>query len=631
MRDSLRHRGPDSEGLWCDRDTPLWIGQRRLSILDLSEEGAQPMVSASGRYVIGYNGEVYNFRALRSELEERGARFRGTSDTEVVLAAIEEWGLFEALSRFNGMFAFSLWDLEERTLHLVRDRVGIKPLFFGWVGKTFVFASELKPFLNHPKFEREVDPDSLARFMRYGYVPDPFCIYKGLSKLPPASILSISAGQSEPTLTDYWSPFSAPTKGALDEEELTNELEQLLRDSVRARLVADVPVGAFLSGGIDSSLIVALAQEESSKPVRTFTIGFDESEFNEAEKASAVADALGTDHTALYFSPADLLKVVPELPTLYDEPFADASQLPTYLLAKLTRESVTVSLSGDGADELFCGYPRYWLTESVWRRLRPIPGSLRKALAAMASYPSADTWDGLYSFVKPLIPHNRRVNNFGFKIEALAQTLDATSLPQFYDRLMSHWMRPEAVVSNNATDVSAIQNRTGWQHGATDLQRIMNVDLQTYLPGDILTKLDRASMAVSLEARVPYLDHRVVELAVNLPLAVKLQRGRSKSILRALLARRLSPQLFERQKQGFSVPLMSWFRGPLRDWVEELLGDSTLVSCGLLEPEPIKEAWLAHIEGRRNREYQLWNLIVFLGWWKNQSPVEYLTKSPNAG
>ncbi len=616
MAITLRHRGPDDEGTWVDEEAGVALGFRRLSIIDLSTEGHQPMLSACGRYVIVFNGEVYNFRALRAELEPLGHRFRGHSDTEVMLAAISEWGLEAAVRRFIGMFAFALWDRRERELSLVRDRLGIKPLYYGRFGRVVVFASELKAMRVHPAFRAEIDRDALAAYMRHNYIPAPRTIYRGCFKLPPGTILRIQSGDDAvPDPETYWSAREVAVAGlakplAIEPKEAEVALEELLRDSVRLRLESDVPLGAFLSGGIDSSTVVALMQAQSARPVRTFTIGFRERRYDEAEHARAVAAHLHTEHTELYVEPSDALDLIPKIPDWYDEPFADSSQLPTFLVSQMTRRHVTVALSGDGGDELFAGYDRYFWAESIWRAVGGIPERWRERLAGVLTRFSPATIDRVADFVAG----RWRPPQAADKSRKLAGVLRLDSVDAIYRRLLTHWDQPDRVVLG-ATEPKGIL----WDESLVDdlpqfIPRAQFLDLVTYLPDDILTKVDRASMAVGLEARVPLLDHRVVELAWRLPFSFKVQRGQRKWLLRRVLSRYVPSALFDRPKMGFGVPIDTWLRGPLREWAESLLDDRRLGQEGFFDVRLVREKWLEHLSGRHNWHYLLWNVLMFQAW-----------------
>lgn len=620
MADTLHHRGPDDRGAWVDAEAGLALGFRRLAIVDLSAEGHQPMASASGRYLLAFNGEVYNHADLRRELAASGAApFRGGSDTEVMLAAFERWGPDRALERFVGMFAFALWDRRERILRLARDRIGEKPLYYGWAGGAFVFGSELKALRAYPGSSGEVDRESLALYMRLRYVPAPHSIYRGIRKLPPGTSLTIAAGGTVtagalPDPVPYWSARRAAEAGAAapfegTEAEGVDRLEALLREAVGLQMVADVPLGAFLSGGVDSSTIVALMQAQSPRPVETFTIGFEEDGYDEARYAREVARHLGTAHTELYVTPAEAREVIPSLPTLYDEPFADSSAIPTYLVSRMARRRVTVSLSGDGGDELFGGYSWYTRTARVWDRVRRLPRALRRttagALAAVeARRPRRPGGAGrLARFASP-----DRVS----KLAALLGHADEAE--DVHWALVSRWDGLPPVVLGTA---EAPPPPPGWEArpGLGDVpRRLMLTDLLTFLPGDVLAKVDRASMGVSLEARAPFLDHRVVEFALRVPTAMKIRDGRGKWLLRQVLYRHVPRALIERPKMGFTVPVGAWLRGPLREWAEELLDESRLRREGFLDPGPIRRRWDEHLSGRRDRADDLWSALMFQAW-----------------
>ncbi|MGH8125946.1 MAG: asparagine synthase (glutamine-hydrolyzing) [Rhodanobacteraceae bacterium] len=622
MTRAIRHRGPDDEGFFQDCAAGIALGHRRLSVIDLSPQGHQPMVSASGRFVMIYNGEVYNHRILRRELAGLGAAFRGHSDSEVILAAIEHWGLGEALRRFIGMFAFALWDRHERSLQLVRDRLGIKPLYHGWVGKLFVFASELKALTAIPGFANAIDRDALCLLLRHGYIPAPHSIYRGLHKLPPGTLLSLTendmAKARSSCMADrtqaWWSAREAAESGIADrlqlaDPEAVDALDRLLRDAVALRMEADVPFGAFLSGGIDSSLVVALMQAQSARPVQTFSIGFREKGYDEAAHAAAVAKYLDTDHHDLYFSAGDALAMVPKLPEIFDEPFSDSSQLPTLLLSQLTRRNVTVSLSGDGGDELFGGYRRYLAFRNVERGLRWMSPAFRSKAARSLAHHAA-FYESLLAGINAGLPEGVKLKRPRAKVEVLADMLQAESQGARYRLLMSHTRHPAAMVPG-AAEMPIEPDDTLLK---SDIERMMYRDLVTYLPGDILTKVDRASMAVSLEARVPLLDHRVVEFAWRVPLRQKIRRGRGKWLLRQVLDRYVPRELMERPKQGFGVPVGAWLRGPLRDWAETLLDERRLREEGFFEPQSVRRLLADHLAGNAHEGFRLWDILMFQAW-----------------
>lgn len=620
MNRSLAHRGPDGEGVWLDPGAGIALGHRRLSILDLSADGSQPMRSHCGRYVISFNGEIYNYRALREELGGAAPGFRGTSDTEVMLAAIAEWGLGPALEKFNGMFAFALWDAQERRLHLARDRAGEKPLYYGMFKGALVFASEVKALRAHPDFDAEIDRGSLALYLRHSYVPAPHTIYKGIYKLPAGAVLTADAGAWVlPEPLPYWRlrevaerGIAAPFAGSGAEAE--SQLEGLLRDSVRLRMEADVPLGAFLSGGIDSSLVVALMQAQSSRRVRTFTIGFAESAYNEAKHAAGVAKHLGTDHTEIYITPSDAMSVIPRLASIYDEPFADSSQIPVVLVSQLARKHVTVSLSGDGGDELFGGYTRYLWAQDVWRKTNWAPGQVKKLAARAITQVPVERWNAVFALSNDWLPSRMRQRNAGEKLHKLADALHAGSPEEMYLALVSQWKRPESIVFGAREPATLLNGSGSWIGSGDFIQRMMYADTATYLPDDILVKMDRASMSVSLEARVPLLDHRLIEFAWSLPQPLKIRGGQGKWLLRQVLEKYVPKRLTERPKMGFGVPIGAWLRGPLREWAEDLLDERKLRSEGFFDPLPIREKWGEHLTGARNRQYDLWSILMFQSW-----------------
>lgn len=619
MSDSLLHRGPDDSGVWVDRELGIGLGHRRLAIVDLSSEGHQPMFSADGRYVLVYNGEIYNFTQLRHELETFGHQFRGHSDTEAILAAISQWGLESAVKRFVGMFAFALWDRQEKTLHLGRDRIGEKPLYYGWAGDVFVFGSELKSLRAHPKWYGEIDRGALALFMRFTYVPDPYSIYKGFFKLIPGTIFSLRLGQREGKVTTYWSAKEVAEAGLKnpftgnDTEALT-QLETILRQAIAGQMVADVPLGAFLSGGIDSSLVVALMQAQSATPVKTFTIGFHEADYNEAEFAKSVAHHLGTDHTELYVTPKEAMNVIPRLPSLYDEPFADASQVPTFLVSELTRRKVTVSLSGDGGDELFGGYNRYFWGQNIWNKIGWMPSEMRKIFSRGLTTLSPATWDVAMQGLLPFLPASFKQSTPGDKLHKLAEVLAVEHSEAMYRNLVSSWKTPTTVVLATQEPDTILTNREQWADLPDLMRRMMYLDLVTYLPNDILVKVDRAAMGVSLETRVPYLDHRVVEFAWRLPLSMKIRDSKSKWLLRQLLYKYVPADLIERPKTGFGIPIYLWLRESLRPWAEDLLSETRLQQEGYFDPKSIRTKWQEHLSGRRNWQYYLWPALIFQAW-----------------
>jgi asparagine synthase (glutamine-hydrolysing) len=620
MASTIAHRGPDDSGTWTDTECGVAFGHRRLSIIDLSAHGHQPMHSHSGRFVIVYNGELYNFRDVRQELEAHAVRFSGHSDTEVLLAAIERWGLERAVQRFVGMFAFALWDREERRLHLVRDRLGEKPLYYGWQDRVFLFGSELKALRAHPCCKGVIDREALALYLRYGYVPAPWSIYQGILKLRPGTILTVipeqiqAANQPVP----YWDPRivaerapGMPFRGS--DEEAISQLEALLSSAVRQQMIADVPLGAFLSGGVDSSAIVALMQRESVRPVRTFTIGFHEDGYNEAEHAKLVAEQLGTDHTELYVTPREAMDVVPLLPAMYDEPFSDSSQIPTHLVSQLARQHVTVSLSGDGGDELFGGYLRYFAGPQLWKYLGSLPRPLRRAAGSAIAAIGPLVWDRLGGVGRRALGDSVFPLHFGNKMTKLAGVMPFEGPERLHRALVTVADDPESVV-HVAEPETLFDRPRDWPSLGTFAERMMFVDALTYLPDDILVKVDRASMACSLESRAPFLDHRVVEFAWSLPLHLRIRRGTSKWILRQMLYRHVPRGLIERPKAGFAVPVGSWLRGPLRGWGEELLRPAAIRAAGFLDPVIVERWWREHQTARFDHSLVLWSVLMFQAW-----------------
>lgn len=624
----LFHRGPDDEGAWSDADSGIALAQRRLSIVDLSPAGHQPMLSASGRYMIVYNGEIYNYEELRSDLDSSSQiAWRGHSDTEVLLAAIERWGLKGALGRCTGMFAIALWDKQERKLFLARDRIGEKPLYYGWVGDAFVFGSELKAFAGFPTWSPIIDRDSVALLMRHNYIPAPYTIYKGINKLRPGHVLELSDQayrNRTPHVEPYWRAADAAERGRAapfsgNKEDAVEALDSLLRQSLRGQMMADVPLGAFLSGGVDSSTVVAIMQSMSLKPIRTFTIGFHQPDYNEAEHAKEVARHLGTNHTELYVTEAEALDVIPKLPKIYCEPFSDSSQIPTFLVSQLARQEVTVSLSGDGGDELFSGYTRYKLADSFWNRLSRVPAPLRNAASSLATLPSPTTYDRIAGPLMRLAPMAYRRGQIGDKIHKAAELLSLRSSADVYRRLCSHWTTPEELVVGGNEKPTMLTGFEKLPELAGNVERMMFTDVVSYLPDDILVKVDRAAMAVSLETRVPLLDHRIVEFALSLPLQISRADNTPKWPLKQLLNRHVPKNLIDRPKMGFGVPIDTWLRGKLRPWAEALLDPSRLRSEGMFNAELVRRTWEEHLSGRRNCQYLLWDVLMFQAWHQEHS------------
>jgi asparagine synthase (glutamine-hydrolysing) len=645
MVNTIQHRGPDDSGVWIDADAGVALAHRRLSIVDLSPAGHQPMISANGRYVIAFNGEIYNHVDIRCELERLNHlnplsaqelatltqdsstvnmrekfEWRGHSDTETLLAGFEIWGIEATLKKTVGMFAFSLWDRQDRVLTLARDRMGEKPLYYGFQNETFLFGSELKALKANPDFLGEIDRDVLCLYLRHCYIPAPYSIYKGIQKLLPGTYLQVRLGADSVVQTlipkAYWSmeemalqavisPFEG---GAI---EAIAALDRQLKESIGLQMMADVPLGAFLSGGVDSSAVVALMQAQSMFPVKTFSIGFDEAGYNEAEYAKAVAQHLGTEHTELYVSSADSMGVIPLLGKMYDEPFADSSQIPTFLVSQMAKQHVSVSLSGDAGDELFCGYNRYLLA-NTWQKIEHVPFGLRKSLGHLIKALSPTTWDAIFQQVGKV---KKLPSNVGEKLEKLANRLEKVDgVNELYYSLVSEIDCPEHLVVG-ATEPSSWLTQIGMKSTFLDArQHMMFMDAMTYLPDDILVKVDRAAMANSLETRVPFLDHRVVELAWQLPMEMKIHDGRTKSILRQVLYQYVPQHLIERPKAGFGIPLGDWLRGPLRDWAESLLNEQRLHSEGYFNTKYVRQLWHAHISGKRNHQSLLWSVLMFQTW-----------------
>lgn len=610
---SLQHRGPDGHECWFDHDAGVALIHRRLAVVDLSPAGRQPMHSADGRFVISYNGEVYSHIEIRAELEAAGQTFRGHSDTEVILESIARHGISATVHRLIGMFAIAIWDRKERTLTLVRDRLGIKPVYWANIDGVFMFASELKALRECPGWTPRINREAVASFMRHNYIPAPHTIYNDVYKLEPGTILTLPWG-GEPKIEKFWNARDVAIEGIRnplreDDTALTDRLESLLVDAVGKRMMADVPLGAFLSGGIDSSLVVALMKAANSGPVKTFSIGFEQREFNEAPYAAAIAKHLGTEHTELMVSSSEALDVVPKLAEMFDEPFADSSQIPTYLVSAMTRKHVTVALSGDGGDELFAGYNRYQLTSNVWRKLTLLPGFMRKGAASGLTSVGADQWDNIFAILRRFRP----LAQPGRSLHKLASLLEVDDATQIYRQLVSHW-DPATLMPGISETVGVLQDDTVQHDFPNLLDRMQFLDLTTYLPDDILTKVDRTSMAVALEARVPLLDHRVVELAWRLPRSAKIRNGKTKWLLRQVLDRHVPAELVERPKMGFGVPLADWLRGPLRDWAENLLSEKRLGEAGMFDTALVRHYWEQHLSRKNNWAYLLWDVLMFESW-----------------
>lgn len=656
MANSIANRGPDDAGYWQDAMAGIGLSHRRLSIVDLSPAGHQPMASGGGRYVIAFNGEIYNHLDLRKELEggdwgdchvsvtmtdtgyglprcARNCTWRGHSDTETLLAGFDAWGIESTVKKCIGMFAFAVWDKLTQVLTLGRDRLGEKPLYYGWQGQgqgaAFLFGSELKALKAHPAFAAEVDRGALSLLMRYGYIPAPHSIYGGIAKLQPGCLLALSLTERNPKLTMYWSGKSAVEHGLAQPftgtpTQAVDALERLLKDAVRKQMMADVPLGAFLSGGVDSSAIVALMQavtkEQGGPPVKTFTIGFYEGGYNEAEHAKAVARHLGTDHTELFVSAEQALDVIPKLPSLYCEPFADSSQVPTYLISEMARQHVTVSLTGDAGDELFGGYNRYVLGQKLWGRLQLLPLGVRGVMAKALTGLSPTTWDHLLNPLQRLLPKWLAQANIGDKLHKGAGVLGTNNPTDLYELLVSSWADPAAIVVGGAEPSTVLTDPACRPETDHFVHQMMALDMLSYLPDDILCKVDRAAMGVSLETRVPMLDHRVVEFAWSLPLGYKVRGDVGKWPLREVLYRYVPRELIERPKMGFGIPLHDWLRGPLRAWAEELLSTTRLQKEGYFYPELIRQKWAEHISGQRNCAHQLWPVLMFQAWLAENHP-----------
>ena len=630
MMDAIFHRGPDDFGVWSDSSMQIVLTHRRLSILDLSTAGHQPRVSSSGRYIIAYNGEIYNHKDLRRQLEVGSwlyQEWKGYSDTETLLAAIDAWGIEKTLHKCVGMFAFALWDREDKCLYLVRDRMGEKPLYYGWQNGIFLFGSELKALKAHPAFEGVIDHGSIALQLRHNCIPVPYSIYKGIKKLSPGTFVKLTVGSQQfedrilPDPISYWSLKEIANRG-LDspfcgsDAEAISALDELLSDSIHKQMVADVPLGAFLSGGVDSSAVVALMQKQSTDPIKTFSIGFNERGYDEAIFAKEVANHLGADHTELYVTEQQTMGVIERLPQLYDEPFSDSSQIPTFLVAEMTRQHVKVSLSGDGGDELFGGYNRHFKTHQWWDKINLIPKSVRWLISKGLISVPPDVWDRAGYVAAQLSGNRNRWQNMGRDISKLAGVLSVEDGASLYKHFTTHWNDPSAVV------IGGQERKTEVSEPSIELdsmvEQMILLDTLTYLPDDILTKVDRAAMGVSLETRIPMLDHRLVEFAWKLPLSMKIRCGQGKWILRQLLYQYVPKELIERPKMGFGVPIDSWLRGPLRDWAENLLDESRLRQEGYFYPQPIRKKWKEHLSGKRNWQHHLWDVLMFQAWLEAQ-------------
>jgi asparagine synthase (glutamine-hydrolysing) len=619
MTDAIRHRGPDTDGLWQSADGQVNLGHRRLSIIDLSDAGAQPMATADGRFTLVFNGEIYNFPELRAQLEALGCRFRGSSDTEVLLLGIQEWGARAMLPRLNGMFAFAVWDERERTLMLARDRFGEKPLYYAWHQGVLLFGSELKALMQHPAFRREIDPSGLARLVNFGYIGTPQSIFSQVKKLRGGNFLEAKPGAELGAAEPYWDPQQmlanrGSLSSKLSDREILDELDEMLRLAVKRRMVSDVPLGAFLSGGIDSSLVVSLMQSQSPRPIKTFTIGFWENDYNEAQDAAKVARHLETEHHELYLGSRECIETILRLPEIYDEPFADSSQIPTTLVSEFTRRHVTVALSGDSGDEFFGGYNRYFWSERLWRRFQGAPRILKLLGRDLIRSVSSGRWEKLVGVGNRLAPKRLRVRGGGDKMHKLARILDATSIDALYLELVSNPQWAAAVLLHSGSASSPFEHWKSRAKPLGNIERMMFLDQMTYMTDDILCKVDRASMSCGLEARVPFLDNDLTDFAWSLPLDFKIRGGVGKWPLRQVLKRYVPEELFDRPKMGFGIPVGVWLRGPLRDWAEDILSEASLADGGFFDVKSVRGTWTEHLSGRRNMSHQLWSVLMFLSW-----------------
>jgi asparagine synthase (glutamine-hydrolysing) len=614
MGELISHRGPDSSGIWVDQELGIGVCHRRLSILDLSEAGHQPMLSKSKRFIIAFNGEIYNYQNIKDDLEkEKPTLWNGHSDTEIILEGFERWGVDETLGKMVGMFSISLIDRDNKLLYLIRDRAGEKPLYFGWQDSNFFFGSELKSFHVHPGFKKQICKNALADFFRYNYIPSNKSIYVGIKKLNPGTVYQYNFDTKEELEYSYWSITNLKPKDSEfgTSENYVSQLDELLKKTIKDQMITDVPLGAFLSGGVDSSTIVAIMQEISTVPVKTFSIGFDEAEYDEAVYAKEVAKHLGTEHTELYVSPKDAMDVIPLLPKIYDEPFSDSSQIPTFLVAQLAKKQVTVSLSGDAGDELFGGYNRYLLTQNTWDKISKIPMPLRNMVAKSLLSIDVEKIDSVYNLTKIFVPKKYQLSNFGHKAHKAAGVLNSMDISTLYQGLITHW-NPESII--NGLNEENQKHKFNIDKSISNIENMMLWDFQTYLPDDILVKVDRAAMSTSLETRVPFLDHRIIEFAMNLEIGQKIKNGTGKWLLREVLFRYVPKNLIERPKKGFGIPLDQWLRGPLKDWVYETLSESNLKKHGLLNIQEINRKVEEHMSRKYNWQYLIWDVLMFQSW-----------------
>lgn len=621
MGKAIQHRGPDDSGIWIDKDNGLTLVHQRLSIIELSQSGHQPMISASGRYILCFNGEIYNHKDLRIELDKQGKSpaWQGNSDTETILACIEAYGLKKTLQKLIGMFAIAIWDKFKKEIFLARDRVGEKPLYYGSYGELLLFGSELKALRAHPKFIPKINRDALCLFLRHNCIPQPYSIYEGIKKLPPGHFVNL---KKDAVPKKYWSLNDSITSAKLipfkeTEIDSLNALDKLLLLSVKGQMQADVPLGAFLSGGVDSSLILALMQEQSSLPIESFTIGFENKEFNEAPFAMEVAKYLGAQHNELYVSSQTARDVIPNLPKIYDEPFSDSSQIPTFLVSQMAQKQVKVCLSGDGGDEIFGGYNRYTWGNSFLSKQMKIPKPFRTFASKLIMSVSPSIWNKLLAPASYLSPQKLKYTNVGDKLHKLASILNSSSFEEFYCKLISHWNFPESIVIGGKEPETFVNMKTA-SNDVSNVEQMMFYDMLMYLPDDILVKTDRAAMAVSLETRAPFLDHRVIDLASRLPLHMKIRGGTNKWCLRELLYRRVPKKLIERPKMGFGVPIGDWLRGPLHDWAENLLEEKKMIQSGYFQNVEIQKKWREHLSGEKNWHYYLWDILMFESWREEQ-------------
>jgi asparagine synthase (glutamine-hydrolysing) len=613
MSKKLLHRGPDDSGVWVNSSNSVGFAHQRLAVIDLTSAGHQPMQSSSNRFTIVFNGEIYNHLDIRKELDFPD--WNGQSDTETLLVCIESWGLDKTLNKINGMFAFALWDSNESTIQLVRDRMGEKPLYFGWQGDSFLFGSEIKALKMHPSFQEQIDKEALNLYFRYNYIPAPFSIYKNIYKLSPGSILTLRHGEKKYKVRKYWSVFNTAIQSITNlskktEEELVIELDNLLKKSIKQKMLSDVPIGAFLSSGIDSSTVVSIMQSLSSKPIKTFTIGFEDKAYDEANNAKLIAKHLGTDHHELYVKPQDIIDLIPLLPDLYDEPFSDASQIPTYLVSKLAKEKVTVSLSGDGGDELFCGYNRYHITEKYWGVIMKLPLFIRKLFSFLLLSIPINFWNKLEN----ISFFSKKYNNISIKLNKGVRVIVSNNLYELYDNLLSNWKITDKLVRGTQNIFRQDLNSSKDLERLSSVEKMMLWDMQSYLPNDILVKLDRASMGVSLEGRAPFLDHNIVKFAWRVPAKYKFKNNKGKWLLRQVLYKYIPKELTDRPKSGFTLPLSDWLRGPLKDWAESLINKERLDDEGILNSKIVSKRWHEHQSGNNDWSNQLWSILMFQLW-----------------